>query len=85
MGGFPQVGVDECAVDTLEYYQAGGIIRKGAQPYVVRSYIVADDRSELDRLTEAYFESACVNNVSGESLLYSNKRMDYNLSATALS
>ena len=84
MGGFPQVGVDECAVDTLEYYRVGDDIRKGAQPYVVRSYIVADDRSELDRRTDAFFESACVNNVSGESLLYSNKRMGYDLPATAL-
>ena len=44
MGGFPEVGRDECAVDTLEYYAVGDAVHKGEQPYVVRSYIVAPRR-----------------------------------------
>ena len=52
-------------------------MRKGAQPYAVRSYITAPSRDELDRLTDGFFSSAYVRNENGDSLLYSNERMDY--------
>lgn len=77
MGGFPEVGSDECAVDTLEYYAVGDVVHKGEQPYVVRSYIVAPRREELDELTDTFFESAYMRNEAGESMLYDNERMDY--------
>lgn len=77
MGGFPQVGVDECAADTLEYYAVGDVMRAGAQPYAVRSYITAPDRAALDELSDGFFSSAYVRGEEGESLLYDNERMDY--------
>lgn len=77
MGGFPEVGSDECAADTLEYYAVGDEVRKGEQPYVVRSYIVAPEREELDELTDSFFESAYMRNEAGESMLYDNERMNY--------
>lgn len=77
MGGFPEVGSDECAADTLEYYTVGDEVRKGEQPYVVRSYIVAPEREELDELTDSFFESAYMRNEAGESMLYDNERMNY--------
>ena len=77
MGGFPEVGRDECAVDTLEYYAVSDVVHKGEQPYVVRSYIVAPRREELDELTDTFFDSALMRNEAGESMLYDNERMDY--------
>lgn len=77
MGGFPEVGSDECAADTLEYYTVGDEVRKGEQPYVARSYIVAPEREELDELTDSFFESAYMRNEAGESMLYDNERMNY--------
>ena len=77
MDGFPRVGVDECAEDTLEYYAKGDVIEKGAKPYAVRSYIVADDRNGLDSLTDHFFSSARVLDAEGNSLLYDNCRTDY--------
>lgn len=77
MGGFPEVGSDKCAVDTLEYYAVGDEVRKGEQPYVVRSYIVAPEREDLDKLTDSFFESAFMRNEAGELMLYDNERMDY--------
>lgn len=77
MGGFPEVGADACAADTLEYYGVGDEVRLGEQPYVVRSYIVADSREELDALTDTFFSSAFMRNEAGESMLYDNERMDY--------
>lgn len=63
--------------DTLVYYSAGDEIRRGAQPYVMRTYLVSDTREELDALSDAVTANFDVRDGESRSLLLHNERMSY--------
>lgn len=63
--------------DTLVYYSVGDEIRRGAQPYVMRTYLVSDTREELDALSDAVTGAFDVRDGESRSLLLHNERMSY--------
>lgn len=83
--GFEGVVGDVSSVEKLKglpgveqvslYYEPGECIRHGigAKPYVVRFYIAADTREELDALTEKLFAEVKVLGENGENMLYRNR------------
>lgn len=75
--GVPVPEADHRIVDTLLYYSAGDDIRHGAQPYVMRTYLAAESRQELDELTDEINASFSVCDEDGSSLLLHNERMVY--------
>ena len=63
--------------DTLVYYSVGDEICRGAQPYVMRTYLVSDSREELDALSDAITGAFDVRDGESRSLLLHNERMSY--------
>lgn len=63
----------------LPYYQPGEEVEHGvgAKPYVVRYYITAPNRSDLDTLTEELFSEVKVLDKSNIDLLYKNQMVTY--------
>ena len=66
-------------VDTTVYYNVGETVRHGvgAMPYVLRSYLEAATRDDLDDLTRELFDSVKVLDDDGDNLLYANAMLDY--------
>lgn len=75
--GVPSPEADSRVIDTLVYYAVGEDIRRGAQPYLMRSYLASEARGELDELTDKINESFSVFSEDGSSLLLHNERMTY--------
>ena len=70
---------DPRVVDTHFYYLPGEEIRHGvgAKPYVLRCYVEAPTRAELDEVTERLYRDVQVLDAEGNSLLYGNQMTDY--------
>ena len=66
-------------VDTLLFYEPGQLITHGvgAMPYVVRYYLRAETREQLDSLTAELYAKVKVLDADGNNLLYANKLLDY--------
>ena len=77
MEGVPTPQVMPGCADTLCYYGPGDTIRAGAQPYVMRTYLAADARAEIDAMTDEVFANFDVRDAAGASLLYRNRRASY--------
>ncbi len=81
ISGVPSSEDDRRVVDTLLYYSVGEEIRRGAQPYVMRTYLAAESRQELDGLTDDINASFSVRDKDGSSLLLHNERMAYEIAS----
>lgn len=81
IAGVPSPEDDRRVVDTLLYYSVGEDIRRGAQPYVMRTYLAAESRQELDELTDDINASFSVRDKDGSSLLLHNERMEYEIAS----
>lgn len=77
----PMPGETPNVVDTLVYYSVGDQISRGAQPYVMRTYLAAETREELDVMTDRIVGCFSVCDEMGGSLLLRNRRMAYGTSS----
>ena len=81
IAGVPSPEDDRRVVDTLLYYSVGEDIRRGAQPYVMRTYLAAESRHGLDELTDDINSSFSVRDKDGSSLLLHSERMAYEIAS----
>ena len=61
-------------LDSWIFYREGEeVVQHGANPYVVRYYIGADTREEVDEMTRHFFKEISVTDANGIEVLYRNK------------
>lgn len=69
---------DEVVFSQIFYQDGETVVQHGPNPYVVRYYITADSRKDLDRITEEIFRQISVTAEDGTEILYQNQMTSYN-------
>lgn len=69
--------MDEVVFSQIFYQDGERIVQHGPNPYVVRYYITADSRQDLDRITEEIFRRISVTADDGTEILYRNEIPSY--------
>lgn len=79
--GAPVEGEPREVSQVIRYYENGDEISHavGAKPYVLRAYIVSDDRARVDELTDGIYAQMCVSRSDGTSMLYHSERTKYDI------
>lgn len=69
---FPQIQ------DAQVFYREGeAIVSHGPNPYVLRYFLSADSRNEIDQITEQLFQQITVTDSQGDSVIYRNQMTTY--------
>lgn len=70
-----ELGKKRGVVMTQLFYQKGETVTKhGKNPYVVRYYLAADSREQVDLLTDEIFAEISITDAEGKEILYRNQR-----------